>query len=124
MDLSSLFTGENILAKCINHELTNGVSPDRFINIKVFREADLAKKVPIKMDWINKVAHFRDVQDEDILNIAIYYDREYINELNISLDSLNNNRVSESSLNKSEYKDKYFDKEDKDISDDKQDKKK
>ena len=80
--------------------------------------------VPIKMDWENKIAYFRDPQPEDILDIVVYYDREYINELNISMDNLNDNRVSESSLNKSEYRDKYFDKEDEDISDDKQAKKK
>ena len=124
MDLSSLFTGENVLTKTINHDLVNGVSPSHFINVKVFTEADLAKRVPIRMDWINKVAYFNTPQDEDILDIAVYYDRDYMNELDISLENLNNNRISESNLNKSEYRDKYFDKEDKDISDDRQAKKK
>ena len=110
MDLSSLFEGENILARTINHDLVNGVSPDHFINIKVFTEADSAKMVPIKMDWVKKIAYFRDPQPEDILDIAVYYDREYINELNISMESLNDNRLSESSLNKSGYEDDYFDK--------------
>ena len=109
MDLSSLFEGENILARTINHDLTNGVSPDHFINIKVYTEGDIAKMVPIKMDWINKIAYFRDPQPEDILDIAVYYDREYINELNISMDSLNDNRTSEATLNKSGYHDDYFD---------------
>lgn len=109
MDLSSLFNGENILSKTINHVLANGVSPSRFINIKVFTEADLAKMVPITMDWEHKIAYFRDPQDEDILDIAVYTDREYINELNISFESLNDNRISESTLNKSKYEDEYFD---------------
>ena len=125
MDLSSLFEGDNILSRTINHDLVNGVSPDHFINIKVFREEDIAKAVPIKMNWFTKKAIFKNGPiDEDILDIAIYYDREYINELNISMESLNNNRVSASELNKSGYTDEYFDKEDKDISDDKQAKKK
>ena len=110
MDLSSLFEGENILARTINHDLVNGVSPDHFINIKVFTEGDIAKMVPIKMDWVKKIAYFRDPQPEDILDIAVYYDREYINELNISMENLNDNRLSESSLNKSGYEDDYFDK--------------
>ncbi len=110
MDLSSLFSGENILSRTINHDLTNGVSPDHFINIKVFTEGDIAKYVPIKMDWNTKIAYFRDPQPEDILDIAIYYDREYINELNISMESLNDNRISESNLNKSGYESEYFDK--------------
>jgi len=110
MDLSSLFSGDNILSRTINHDLVNGVSPNHFINIKVFKEADLAKMVKFKMDWINKIAYFEEPQDEDILDIVVYYDREYINELNISMDSLNDSRVSESSLNKSGYEDDYFDK--------------
>ena len=110
MDLSSLFTGENILAKTINHDLVNGVSPDHFINIKVFTEGDIYKAVPIKMDWVNKIAYFRDPQPEDILDIAIYYDREYLNELDISLENLNDSRISEASVNKSGYSSKYFDK--------------
>lgn len=110
MDLSSLFSGENILSRTINHDLTNGVSPDHFINIKVFTEGDIAKYVPIKMDWNTKIAYFRDPQPEDILDIAVYYDREYINELNISMESLNDNRISESNLNKSGYESEYFDK--------------
>jgi hypothetical protein len=109
MDLSSLFTGENILAKTINHDLVNGVSPDHFINIKVFTEGDIYKAVPIKMDWVNKIAYFRDPQPEDILDIAIYYDREYLNELDISLENLNDSRISEASVNKSGYSSKYFD---------------
>lgn len=109
MDLSSLFEGENILARTINHDFTNGVSPDHFINIKVYTEGDLAKCVPIKMDWNTKIAYFRDPQPEDILDIVVYYDREYINELNISMDSLNDNRVSEATVDKSGYHDRYFD---------------
>ena len=124
MDLSSLFEGENILTKTINHDLVNGVSPSHFINIKIFTEADLAKKVSFKMDWFNKIVYFDSPQAEDILDIVVYYDREYINELNISMESLNDNRISEASVNKSEYTDKYFDKEDKDISSDRQAKKK
>ena len=113
MDLSSLFSGDNILTRTINHDLVNGISPDHFINIKVYTENDTAKMVPIKMDWNTKIAYFRDPQPESVLDIAIYYDREYMNELNISLDSLNDNRVSVSELNKSGYTDEYFDKIDK-----------
>ena len=100
MDLSSLFTGENILSRVINHDLNNGVSPSHFINIKVYKQDDLAKMVNIKMDWNTKIAYFDEPMDEDILHIAIYYDRVYINELNISLEDLNNSRLSKSDLDK------------------------
>ena len=103
IDLSILFNGENSLAKAINHTLSNGVSPYHFIDIKVFRQDDLAKYVPIEMDWEKRIAKFKDgPQPEDIYHIAIYYDRAYINELDISLQSLNDNRISKSNLDKSD----------------------
>ena len=113
MDLSSLFGGDNILNRTISHDLVNGVSPSHFINIKVFTEGNIAKYVPIKMDWEKKIAYFKEPQPEDILDIIVYVDREYMNELNISMDSLNNNRISSSELNKSGYTDEYYDKIDK-----------
>ena len=65
------------------------------------------------MDWEKKIAYFKEPQPEDILDIIVYVDREYMNELNISMDSLNNNRISSSELNKSGYTDEYYDKIDK-----------
>jgi hypothetical protein len=96
MDLSSIFSGDNILSRAINHDLTNGISPSRFINIKVYRNEDTAKICPITMDWNTKIAEFKDgpVKNEEVFHIAVYYDRAYINELEISSKNFNDNRLS------------------------------
>lgn len=94
MDLSSIFTGDNILAKCIEHDLTRGISPQHFINIVVYHNEDVAKLCKIRMDWETKKAYFYSPQEEEILHIAVYYDRNYINELDIELGNYNNSRLS------------------------------
>ena len=96
MDLSSTFTGENVLAKSINHDLAQGVSPSHFINVKAYYDDDIAKACPIKMDWKTKRAIFLNgEQEERIIHIGVYYDRKYINELDIELSNYHNNRLSE-----------------------------
>ena len=45
------------------------------------------------MDWNTKIAHFREPQPEEVYHIAIYYDRNYINTLDIELDNYNKNRI-------------------------------
>mgnify|MGYP000992748389 CR=1 FL=1 len=93
IDLESIFQGKNGIAKAINHTLTQGVSPSRFIDIKIFREEE-PRKCDIIMDWENKLAKFKDgPEHEGILHIAIYYDRDYINTLEIELGKYNNNRI-------------------------------
>lgn len=94
MDLSSIFCGDNPLAKAIEHDLTKGLSPYHFINIKIYRNSNMDKSCNIRMDWNKKIAYFESEQDEDILHIAIYYDREYINELDIELNKYNNSRIT------------------------------
>ena len=96
MDLSPLFTGDNNLAKAIEHDLTLGVSPMHFINIKVYRDDDVYKNLQIDMNWDTKVAYFRDApRPAEHLQIAIYTDRKYLNELDIAEEKLlANNRIS------------------------------
>lgn len=94
MDLSSLFTGDNILAKAINHDLARGVSPSHFINIKVYNDDDISKECNIKMDWNTRTAYFLDgPQPEKTLSIVIYYDRVYINQLDTEMNNYNNTRI-------------------------------
>lgn len=94
MDLSPIFGGDNSLARAINHDLTLGISPAKYINIKVYHDEDIARDVPIKMDWKRKTAVFLEpISREEILHIAMYYDKQYINELDIELRNLKENRI-------------------------------
>jgi hypothetical protein len=85
IDLTPIFSGDNPLHRAITHDLTVGISPDKFIDIKIFRDNDIAKVPDYKIDWKNMRIDFRYPQDEEMLQIAIYFDREYINELEIEL---------------------------------------
>lgn len=94
IDLSSIFRGDNLLARAINHELTAGISPFKFCNIKIYRENDVARDVDFSFDWETKVAKFDTYEDEGMLDIVIYCDMEYVNNLNIEMGKYNENRVS------------------------------
>lgn len=94
IDISSLFSKGTPLARAVDNDLLNGVSPYHFINIVVYNNEDIAKLVNIEVDWKNKIIRFVDgPRDEEILHIAIYYDREYINNLDISLNEYNKSRI-------------------------------
>ena len=96
LDISSLFTGENILSRTINLTMKSGVSPSKFINVKVFRNDDIKKTVNIHMNWETKRAELVDgpADQDEVYQIAMYYDREYINNLDIAINGYNDNRIS------------------------------
>jgi hypothetical protein len=94
IDISPIFSGSSTLTKAITQDLTVGISPSKYINIKVYRDDDIAKEVVFKMDWKNMKIIFRNPEPEEILHIAIYYDREYINNLEIEMNKYNDSRVN------------------------------
>ena len=94
IDLSSIFQGDNSLTRAIHHDLTRGVSPDHFIHIVIYRGNDVAVEVQGKMDWKTKIFKLPLPEAQpDPLRIVMYYNREYINELDIQLGNYNKNRV-------------------------------
>lgn len=94
--LSSLFEGKSILAKTINHDMSNNISPSHFVNIKAYRDLDYAKEYKCNMNWEDRKLYFKNPTDEEILHIAIYYDREYANMIEIESNNFNSNRISKS----------------------------
>lgn len=92
IDLNPIIGGNNPLAKSINHDFTNGVSPSHFVNIKLIRDDDTRKQVLFHMDWENNKIIFEEPEPERIIHIVIYYDREYISELEIEKDKLYNSK--------------------------------
>ena len=95
VDLSSIFTGDNKLSQAINHKLSKGISPSSFINVKVYRTYDVPKEVNIEMDWKTFRANFVDgPEPEEVLDIAVYYDRLYLNSIETELNNYNSNRIS------------------------------
>lgn len=96
MDLSPIFTdGDSSLSKAIKHTLTKGLSPYHFINIMVYEDDDVPKECVVRMDWNNMRAYFENAEvKERLLHIAIYYDRQFINELDIELGNYNKSRIT------------------------------
>lgn len=94
IDMSSIFSGDNLLTRAIAHELTNFVSPYKFCNIKIFRQNDVARSVDFDFDWETKVAKLHNPEDEGVLDLVIYCDMEYVNSLNIELGNYNKTRLS------------------------------
>lgn len=99
MDLSSLFTGENLLARTIRHDLSLGLSPAHFINMKVFADEDIAKQVDYDMDWNTKICTIKPTFDADldferVYQIVVYYDRNYIYNLQTTIEGYNDSRIN------------------------------
>ncbi len=94
IDFSPIFSGSNSLTKAINHDLTIGVSPSHFINIKLYRDEDVAKLIPFNINWEKMRLEFDNPMEEDMIHIAIYCDNEYINELEIESNKYKENRIS------------------------------
>jgi hypothetical protein len=100
IDLSDIFSSKNNpLGRAINHNLTVGVSPFKFVNIKLYRDEDIQKEVPFTMDWSTFTIHFDTPEDEGIIHIAIYYDRVYINELDSQMNLYSKRRIKNGTLN-------------------------
>jgi hypothetical protein len=94
IDLSAIFSGSNSLTRAIDNNTKIGVSPSSFINIVVYRDDDISKLIPFKIDWYKKHIVFKKPESEGIAHIVIYYDREYVNNLDKDLDNLRKNRIS------------------------------
>lgn len=90
IDLTPIIGGDNPLSRTITHDFTRGVSPSHFINIVLYRDDDTSKLVNFTMDWERKTIVFDKPEDERIINIVIYYDRNYIAELEIARQHLYN----------------------------------
>lgn len=99
MDLSPIFSGSNSLTKAIENDLTVGISPSKYINIKIYRDDDIAKNVEFSMDWIRKTVVFKYPAPEEVLHVVIYYDRNYINSLEIETNKYNETRLNKSDKN-------------------------
>lgn len=91
IDLTPIIGGDNPLSRSINHDFTSGVSPSHFINVKIFRDDEILRGVKFKMDWENKKVIFDQPEDERVLHIVIYYDRQYIAELEMGQEHLYHN---------------------------------
>lgn len=93
-DVSAIFSGDNALTRAINISTRNGLSPAKYIDIQVYREEDKNRIVDVDIDWENFIIKFKIPEDEELLHIVVYYDHEYVNNLIIETEKLEQKRLS------------------------------
>lgn len=95
IDISPIFQGNNVLSKTLNHDMLLGVNPSHFINVKVFRDTDVARLVKTRMHWENNSIEIYDgpLSRDEMLHIVIYYDRDYISEVDAYMNKYNDTRI-------------------------------
>ena len=95
IDLSSIFTGSQNFHKAIEYTKKNMVSPDSFVDIKVYRSEDMAKAFSCEMNYDTfELMLPWPMKHEEAIDIAIYADKEYINNIIISEQNLVHTRIS------------------------------
>ena len=92
IDVSQIFSGDNSLTRAINNDLARGVSPNHFVNIKVFRGRD-PMVYDFNFDWKHKVIHLKDGEKSQKLFIVVYMDRTYVNDIEIASQNLYATRI-------------------------------
>ena len=94
IDLSPIFKGDGNFNKAVEYSLHNMISPESFVDIRVYRSEDVAKRMDCEMNYDNfqLLLPFPMRQDETI-DIAIYADKQYVNEVIISTENLKHNRI-------------------------------
>lgn len=93
IDLSSILKGEGNVNKVLEYTLKNGISPSTFLDIKVYTSDDKEKLVPIYIDYEKTILYFQRYMKEEAIDIAIYADKEYINNTIITIENYMDNRI-------------------------------
>lgn len=109
------------LNSIIQDSIDQYISPDVFVEVAVYTNnfvVDGSGRVPISMDWEHRKIILPPNTEDQYYYLAIYIDREYVNNKVIDLTNAKYNRVSESAsekINEIEIRSKYV--EDKYIED-------
>lgn len=94
IDLSSIFKGSGNFNKAIDYSLSKMISPDAFVDIQVYRADDKAKQLDVVFNYENsKLMLPYPMPHEEAIDIAIYADKEYINNVITSTQNLQHTRL-------------------------------
>ena len=67
---------------------------DYDIDVKVYRAMDISKKIDFSMDYEDYTLRLANpMEKEEAIEIAIYADKRYINEVIINTDNILHNRI-------------------------------
>lgn len=87
--LKAIFTQPNIY-KCIRDSIAMGISPSRFIDIKIY---DFFEDSKYNLDWENMILKVTGLKDLRLLKFVVYVDNAYINEYMVTLENMNGTRM-------------------------------
>ena len=94
IDLSPIFKGSGNFNRAIEYSLKNMVSPESFVDIRVYRSDDVAKELNIDFNYETfQLMLPEPMKHEEAIDIAIYADKEYVNDVIISNDNILHNRI-------------------------------
>lgn len=96
IDISQLFANPEWPAKkMIDYSLSLDLSPESFIDVKIWRDSYLPKEIQHHMDFRHmKIVFDEDIRTNEVINIAIYADMNYINDSIISMNNFDNTRIN------------------------------
>ena len=95
IDLTPIFTGSGNFIRAVEYSKKNMISPASFVDIKVYRSNDMAKLFTCDMNYENFNLELPfTIEHEEAIDIAIYADKEYINNVIIANDNILHNRIT------------------------------
>ncbi len=93
VDMSSIFVEGTNLGTVIKHSLDNYMSPNAYLDIKVFRNGDGRRFIRSNMNYETKQLELLEEVDEETIYIVVYADRGHINETLSTLENYKESRV-------------------------------
>ena len=103
IDIKELFKApanvknDTSLDDIIQDSINQFISPDSFIEVAVYTNDilahDLSGRIPIKMDWVNRKILLPQDTPDSYFYIAIYIDKNYVNNKIIEITRADKNRV-------------------------------
>lgn len=83
------------LIDVINYTRSIAISPEAFINIKIFCDI---KEIPISIDWKNYTIHFKELVDSGKCKLVLYMDNNYFHTQVTNLKDYDKHRIQKSDI--------------------------
>lgn len=97
IDISPILNSGGNISKVIRFTLNNYISPNLFLDIKIYRGDDKEKLIPFTMDYEKMIIQLKEpMEREEAIDIVIYGDKEYINNTMININNLKDSRIESS----------------------------
>lgn len=94
LDLSSIIYGGDKLSIAYQYCIQHNISPETFLDIKIYRSDDRDKLISGYMDWEHCIFYLeQSIEKEESADIVIYSDNEFMNNIEININNLYESRI-------------------------------